>query len=103
MCAQSAEVTVKSFTYDAAGRTTAVTVGNDTTTLAYDYESRITQITYPNQSTNSFSYNGLDTRVSKVDSTGTRTYLRDGAYVTAPCSRMGQRCTHLGSRSAGRA
>ncbi|MCL4285619.1 MAG: hypothetical protein KJZ62_11030 [Fimbriimonadaceae bacterium] len=41
MCAQSAEVTVKSFTYDAAGRTTAVTVGNDTATLAYDYESRI--------------------------------------------------------------
>ncbi|KXK15839.1 MAG: hypothetical protein UZ18_ATM001001491 [Armatimonadetes bacterium OLB18] len=76
--------TVKSFTYDAAGRTTAVTVGNDTTTLAYDYESRIAQITYPNQSTNSFSYNGLDTRVSKVDSTGTRTYLRDGAYVTDP-------------------
>jgi len=76
--------TVKSFTYDAAGRTTAVTVGNDTTSMAYDYESRITQITYPDQSTNSFSYNGLDTRVSKVDSTGTRTYLRDGAYVTDP-------------------
>ncbi|MBL1153096.1 MAG: L,D-transpeptidase family protein [Armatimonadetes bacterium] len=76
--------TVKSFTYDAAGRTTAVTVGNDTTSVAYDYESRITQITYPNQNTNSFAYNGLDTRVSKVDSTGTRTYLRDGAYVTDP-------------------
>ena len=76
--------TVKSFTYDAAGRTTAVTVGSDTTTLAYDYESRITQITYPNQSTNTFAYNGLDTRVSKVDSTGTRTYLRDGVYVTDP-------------------
>ncbi|WKZ80553.1 MAG: RHS repeat-associated core domain-containing protein [Fimbriimonadaceae bacterium] len=76
--------TVKSFTYDAAGRTTAVTVGNDTTSIAYDYESRITQITYPNQSTNTFAYNGLDTRVSKVDSTGSRTYLRDGAYVTDP-------------------
>ncbi|GEM_PF-3339778 len=75
---------MKSFTYDAAGRTTAVTVGNDTTTLAYDYESRITQITYPDQSTNTFSNNGLDTRVSKVDSTGTRTYLRDGPYVTDP-------------------
>ncbi len=58
--------------------------GSCTSTLAYDYESRVTQITYPNQSTNSFSYNGLDTRVSKVDSTGTRTYLRDGAYVTDP-------------------
>ncbi|BBO23688.1 conserved hypothetical protein [Candidatus Nitrosymbiomonas proteolyticus] len=58
--------------------------GSDTTTLAYDYESRITRITYPDQSTNTFSYNGQGTRVSKVDSTGTRTYLRDGAYVTDP-------------------
>ncbi|WKZ80851.1 MAG: RHS repeat-associated core domain-containing protein [Fimbriimonadaceae bacterium] len=82
--------TVKSFTYDAAGRTTAVTVGNDTTRLDYDYESRITQITCPDQSTNTFAYNGLDTRVSKVDSTGTRTYLRDGAYVTDPVHSDGE-------------
>jgi RHS repeat-associated protein len=54
------------------------------TTLAYDYEGRITGITYPNSSTNSFVYNGMDTRVSKTDSTGTRTYTRDGAYVTDP-------------------
>lgn len=33
---------------------------------------------------NSFTYNGLDTRVGKVDSSGTSTYRRDGAGVTAP-------------------
>ncbi len=38
----------------------------------------------PNSATNSLSYNGLDTRVGKVDSAGTATYKRDGAGVTAP-------------------
>jgi RHS repeat-associated protein len=76
--------TVKSFGYDAAGRTTSVVTGAGTTTLAYDYESRITTITYPNTSTNTFTYNGLDTRVGKVDSGGTKTYKRDGVGVTAP-------------------
>lgn len=72
----------KSYTYDAAGRTTAVAVGNDTTTLSYDYEGRLTQIVYPNSATNTFTYNGLDTRVGKVDSAGTKTFKRDGAGVT---------------------
>jgi RHS repeat-associated protein len=71
--------------YDgAAGRTTNVPTEVGTTTLAYNYEGRITTITYPNSSTNTFTYNGLDTRVGKVDSTGTKTYKRDGAYVTDP-------------------
>jgi len=50
--------------------------------IAYDYENRVTQITYPNSATNTFNYNALDTRVGKVDSTGTYTYKRDGAGVT---------------------
>ena len=58
--------------------------GAGTTTVAYDYEGRISQITYPSSATNTFTYNGLDTRVSKVDSAGTATYKRDGAHVTAP-------------------
>ncbi len=52
--------------------------------VAYGYESRVTGITYPNSSTNSFTYNGLDTRVGKTDSAGTKTFRRDGAYVTDP-------------------
>lgn len=77
-------VTIKSFGYDAAGRTTSVVTSAGTTSLTYDYESRVTGITYPNSSTNTFTYNGLDTRVGKVDSAGSTTYKRDGAYVTDP-------------------
>lgn len=44
----------------------------------------MTGITYPNSSTNSFTYNGLDTRVGKTDSSGTATYRRDGVGVTDP-------------------
>ena len=77
-------VTQKSYGYDTAGRTTSVVSGAGTTTLAYDYESRISTITYPSTATNTFTYNGLDTRVGKVDSAGTSTYKRDGAGVTAP-------------------
>jgi RHS repeat-associated protein len=74
----------KAYTYDAAGRTTSVTVGAATTTLSYDYENRVTSITFPSSATNSFTYNGLDTRVGKVDSSGTFTYKRDGVTVTDP-------------------
>jgi len=48
-------------------------LNNQTTTIAYDYESRITQIHLPDTSTNTFTYNALDTRVGKVDSGGTKT------------------------------
>ena len=67
-----------------AGRTTVITYSGATTTLAYDYESRITSISRSGVTTNTFTYNGLDTRVGKVDSGGTKTYKRDGAYVTDP-------------------
>lgn len=74
----------KTYTYDAAGRTKTVVSGGNTTTLTYDYEDRVTGITYPGGGTNSFTYNGLDTRVGKVDSVGTFTYKRDGVDVTDP-------------------
>ena len=69
--------------YDAAGRTTSVVSSAGTTTLAYDFESRVRTIAGPGVS-NSFTCNGLDTRVGKVDSSGTATYRRDGADVLAP-------------------
>ena len=56
--------------------------GGNTTSLSYDYEDRVTGITYPGGATNSFTYNGLDTRVGKVDSGGTKTFKRDGVGVT---------------------
>jgi RHS repeat-associated protein len=73
----------RTFGYDAAGRTTSVVTGSGTTTLSYDYESRITSISGPGLSA-SYSYNGLDTRVSKTENSVDKTFLRDGDYVTDP-------------------
>ena len=55
-----------------------------TTPLMKRYQSSIPGITFPSLATNPFTYNGLDTRVSKVDSGGTKGFLRDGASVTDP-------------------
>ena len=79
----------KTYGYDAAGRTISVVTSAGTTTLAYDYEGRISTITYPSSATNSFTYNGLDTRVGKVDSAGTTTYRRDGDDVLSPVLEAG--------------
>src|SRR5579884_693009 len=70
--------------YDAVRRTLSGTSSAGTTTLSYDYEDRVTSITLPGNITDTFTYNGLDTRVSKSDSTGSYTFRRDGAEVTDP-------------------
>ncbi|MBI1755819.1 MAG: RHS repeat-associated core domain-containing protein [Fimbriimonas ginsengisoli] len=74
----------KSFGYDAAGRRTSMVASGQTTTYAYDYEDRLTSVVVPGVGTNTFTYNGLDTRVGKVDSGGTKTFKRDGVGVTDP-------------------
>ncbi|MBI1755815.1 MAG: RHS repeat-associated core domain-containing protein [Fimbriimonas ginsengisoli] len=74
----------KSFVYDAAGRRTSMVVGGQTTSYSYDYEDRLTSVVVPGVGTNTFTYNGLDTRVGKVDSGGTKTFKRDGVGVTDP-------------------
>ncbi len=69
----------KTYIYDNAGRTKTVGTSTGTTTFTYDYDGHVTGITYPNASTNSSSYNGLGTRVKRVDAaSGTRTFLHDG-------------------------
>ncbi|MCH8274520.1 MAG: hypothetical protein IH851_07005 [Armatimonadetes bacterium] len=74
----------KTYTHDLAGRTTGITNGPDTTTFTWDYEDRLTGITYPSASTNSFTYNGIGARTSKSDSTGSYTFHRNGTSVIAP-------------------
>lgn len=74
----------RTFGYDAAGRTTSIVRASGTTSLAYDYESRLTSVTKPGATTDTFSYNGLDTRVGLTDSSGTKSFRRDGAGATAP-------------------
>src|SRR5947209_2657675 len=72
----------KTFQYDAAGRTTSISTPLGTEQLTYDYENRIIGISYSGGASNSFTYNGLDARVGKVDSKGTFAFKRDGAEVT---------------------
>ncbi len=74
--------TIKSFAYDEAGRTTSITTSAGTTNLSFDYENRLISETGPNGLSDTFSYNGLDTRVGKVDSSGSHVYRRDGVGVT---------------------
>jgi len=74
----------RTFTYDAAGRTTGIVRGSGTTAFTYDYEGRVTQVTRPGMVTNTATYNGLDTRVTKIDSGGAKTFKRAGVGVTAP-------------------
>ena len=67
---------LKQYGYDDAGRTTSVVSSAGTTAIAYDHESRITSITGPGTSA-SYTYNGLDTRVSKIENSTSRSFLRD--------------------------
>ena len=75
----------KSYAYDSNGNCTSVTVGSSVTSLSYDVENRVTSITYPGSTTNTFRYNGEDLRVQKVDSGGAKNYVCDG---TSPASAV---------------
>ncbi|ARU42349.1 hypothetical protein CCB80_14805 [Armatimonadetes bacterium Uphvl-Ar1] len=74
----------RTFAYDAAGRTTGIVRSSGTTAFSYDYESRVTSIMKPGMTTNTFTYNGLDTRVGMTDSSGSKSFKRNGVYVTDP-------------------
>ncbi len=51
--------------------------------MTYDFESRITQTSGPGINA-TYSYNGLDTRVGKMENWAFNTFRRSGAYVTDP-------------------
>jgi RHS repeat-associated protein len=86
--AKTATVTAgtKSYQYDLAGRTAQVTSPSGVTSVTYDDEDRVTRVYNQSQSINqSYRYNGLDTRVQRLDFNAvTRTYRRDGVSPTAP-------------------
>jgi len=73
----------KSYGYDNNGNLTSVTVGSSVTTLTWDYNDKLTGITYPNSSTNSFVTDDQGHRTSLTDSGGTTAYLFDGDRVLA--------------------
>mgnify|MGYP001810303427 CR=1 FL=1 len=72
---------VKSYGYDAAGRTISVTSSAGTTNLTYDFESRVTQISGPGISA-TYSYNGISTRTSALVGGIQTIYRREGAGNT---------------------
>jgi len=80
----------ESESYDANGNLRTVTLNGQTTTYAWDDEDRLTSIQFPDGHTDSYVYNGLGLRVAKTDSTGTYSYLCDGASPASPVLWDGQ-------------
>ena len=92
----------QSFTYDAHDKLTSGTAGNETDTydangsetrvsiyggvyqLTWDDEDRLVGETLPSGQVDTFVYNGLGLRVGKTDSTGTYSYVCDGASPGSP-------------------
>ncbi|MCS6860677.1 MAG: hypothetical protein NZT92_10205, partial [Abditibacteriales bacterium] len=72
-----------SFTYDANGNTVSRTVGGQTTTYTWDYENKLTQITYPNGTANTFTTNADGVRMTANDSGGHRRFIYDGSSVVS--------------------
>jgi YD repeat-containing protein len=68
---------------------TSETLGTDVTSYGYDFDDRLKQITFPNSSTNTFTYNGFGARVGKTDSGGTVSFLLAGASPGAPVLKAG--------------
>ena len=92
---------VQSFTYDAHDKLSTGTFGNERegydkngsetnntltgAVFTYDDEDRLVQAAYPGPGiTDSFTYNGLGLRVGKTDSTGSYSYVCDGASPGSP-------------------
>ena len=93
---------MQSFTYDAHDKLTSGTAGNESDTydlngsetrislggyvygFTYDDEDRLVQANYPGGVVDTFVYNGLGLRVAKTDSTGSYSYLCDGASPASP-------------------
>jgi len=73
----------KTYAYDDNGNLTSVTVGMNVTSLTWDFNNKLTGITYPNSSTNTFVTNDLGHRVGLTDGGGSTSYLYDGSRVLA--------------------
>jgi len=79
----------ESDTYDLNGNETRLTLGGSVYQFVYDEEDRLVQGLYPGV-TDTFTYNGLGLRVGKQDSTGSYSYLCDGASPASPVLWDGQ-------------
>ncbi len=73
-----------SYSYDECGRTKTIVGPSGTRTFTWDYEDRLTNLSGGGVSSTNYGYNGLGTRTSKSNSSGSRIYKRNGVGVTAP-------------------
>jgi len=76
--------------YDLNGNETRLTLGGSVYQFVYDEEDRLVQGLYPGGVVDTFVYNGLGLRVGKQDSTGSYSYLCDGASPASPVLWDGQ-------------
>jgi len=68
-----------SYTYDNNGNTLTKVVGSNTTTYAWDFENRLTQVTLPGSGGSvSFKYDPFGRRIYKSSSSGTSIFAYDG-------------------------
>nr|WP_319396083.1 DUF6531 domain-containing protein [uncultured Desulfobacter sp.] len=71
----------KNYTYDNNGNQLTETVHGLTTTFLYNAQDQLYQITYPDNSSNEFSYNASGQRISKKDSSGILKFIYDGPSI----------------------
>ncbi|MDE0184000.1 MAG: hypothetical protein OXP71_00935 [Candidatus Poribacteria bacterium] len=79
---EDSDFSTMNYTYDAEGKLTQRSEGNDSDALSYGFGSRLTQIQKTRggtlQQTISYAYDGGGKRVKVTDSGGTRYFLYDG-------------------------
>jgi RHS repeat-associated protein len=89
----SNEMTVNSnasYTYDANGNTLTKVVGSNTTSYAWDYENRLTQVTLPSSSgTVTFKYDPFGRRIEKISPSATSIFLYDGDKLVETANSSG--------------
>ena len=78
------------FTYDANGNTQTKTDAAGTTTYAWDYENRLTQVTLPGSGgIVSFTYDPFGRRIKKASSAGTSIFAYDGGNIIEEADSIG--------------
>jgi RHS repeat-associated protein len=79
-----------SYTYDYNGNTQTMMNSSGTTTYAWDFENRLTNVTLPGSGgTVTFKYDPFGRRIYKSSSSGTSIYAYDGQYLTEEANASG--------------
>ncbi len=84
-----------SYSYNADGDCVRIVNNGAVTTLRYDVLNRVTGITLPNGTVNSYQYNGNWQRVEETMAARCRMSCTRAAAPAAPCWRTGVRHTPL--------